>query len=534
MPVLSLDSEKLMIGAGGTLVIHDFAVGKGRRDTISNGTPIDDDDHHPKGKQEGEINVMGGKSMISCRKISLPPTAPRRSFEPAYGYTSPLEDITGLINLPDGQIVTSNLYGVLQRLKLPRREDPGGMFTNALQFAVASGRYEHPVNNAIESLSVSIVGGDGNGSGVSGSGSIDGKGSTGKAYMLTAAHDGLVSLYDASSPWKKPSIINVDSRPWSSHLDLQSPSPFAAIGISAIQPLLLFDIDSTGLRQPKFRTTTTDSKPSRYLGGSTQKTAVYDMTSPSHDSPSSLPPCSSLLTAWFDGFARLYDLRQPLPLIESTSTSTTDDRPQIMIQKPCMAFTDPWSDNALYSCAFSGHHVVAGGARHGMVHVWDPRMTRSGEGSLVGSKGKKNGSMFVASEWDKGDRSTGEIDGSEMEGGEMITKAWDGGWSIYTPSRTDSPVYSLQAEGSRIYGAMDLRAFVLSFDVFGSTPNSPASKGWDVVGKEIAFVPNVNERNSIGWGGRRQGEGRTKDYATGYRHREPSLRVFSSLGEEKR
>ncbi len=338
------------------------------------------------------------------------------------------DDITGLFKLPSGQYIISTIRGNLLRFALP--PPTGEAYTYRSSRAVNTAHYPHPGNNAIETLS--------------------GDGST----ILSAAHDGLISLFSASSPWIPPNTTQISDRPWSSLLSMNGSSPFAAIGTTSINPLQLYPILPTGI----------DTTSPTILSGPTKRSAVYSIANPPHTMtmPYTNSPSSLLLSAWFDGHARLHDLRSP-----SRSGAV-------------MEWSDPWSDTSLYSVTFAGMGCVVGGAgRHGLIHLWDPRM------------GHKSG------------------------------------WSAFVPGRPESPTYDLKGEGSRVWGVSSNSAFVLSFDITGEE-GEVDSQGWDVVPLNLRarnFPPRWNVRS--GRGGREM-----KDFATGYRHEDRSLKLFDSLGDE--
>jgi len=410
---MHLDGNQLLVTAGSVILVHDL--------------------HPPR-------NRFGGKSvsgLTECHTAARP---------------TALDDITGIVRLPDDQVIISTVRGKLQRLRLPpvERYRPAPR----LECAVAStAHYVHPANNAIETLSSS--------------GNI----------VLSAAHDGYVSLFNAKSPWMLPSTTHIGARAWSSLLNLNTSSPYAAIGSSGKEPLRLYSVTPSGIFSD-------GSKPFTTLTGPAKRSAVYSIATPPQDmsTPYSNSPSNLLLSAWFDGYARLYDLR------------CDNERKGAVMQ-----MTDPWSDSSLYSCTFAGlGFVAAGAARHGLVHVWDPRMLVSpGTANLLPNKTKRSG-----------------------------------GWSAFAPGRPESPVYDLQGEGSRIWAATSTSTFVMAFDV-ADREDRTGSYGWDIV--LPALRPSAVMAGRVRMSGRDEFlRDKLKDYATGYRHEDRSLRLFDSLGSGRR
>lgn len=232
------------------------------------------------------------------------------------------DDITGIVKLPSDQYMISTIGGKLQRITIPPIS--GKEHTYLSSRVGITAHYHHPAKNSIETLSS-----DGN-------------------TIISAAHDGLVSLFSASSPWIPPITTKIPSRPWSSLINMSASTPFAAIGTSSLNPLQLYPLRQTGF----------DTGSPTILSGPTTRSAVYSITGvpPTMAMPYTNSPSSLLLSAWFDGHARLHDLR-------SASKSGA-----------VMEWSDPWSDSSLYSVTFTGMGCIVGGAgRHGLIHVWDPR-----------------------------------------------------------------------------------------------------------------------------------------------------------------
>jgi hypothetical protein len=155
-----------------------------------------------------------------------------------------------------------------------------------------------------------------------------------------------------------------------------------------------------------------------------------------------------------------------------------------------MHLSDPWSDAALFSAAFVGPHgVVAGGAEHGVVHVWDVRFA----------------GRTLASPAD-------ELDADAA------------GWSVFSPHGRGSPVYALAGDGARVWGATERRAFVLAFDDGELGPAVGGHQG-DAGGAQRGRrgSPVKHDR---GWNTNCAAEARQK--VMGYRHGEGGMTLFES------
>lgn len=383
---------------------------------------------------------------------------------------SPLEDITGFYQCADGQVVSGNVGGVVQR----QRFSLDGYTKGSSQFAQSTAIYQSPAMQQIVEVS--------------------GSPSANSTLILSATKDGHASLFRAEAPWLPPSTINIQTRLWTAHLSMSSSQPYAAFGGSGgpSQALRIYPIAPTGILTP------VKTHPA-FLGTNHKRSAVYGLASPQPDMSMAYTnnPSSMLLSAWYDSVARLYDLR------------TSD----ALGRRPVVEMQDPWSHEALYCCDFVGNgQVVAGAARHGMLHIWDPRMVRSSE------KGRSSSAD-----------TSGVIVADSQES--AVFSQHRGGWTVYTPGQPDSPVYDIKAEGGRIWGVTNKRTFVLAFDTTGPTADAPGARGWDIVLPHMA--PQNRPHNGWNAGDRRGGDDAGRDYATCYEHGDRLLRPFYSLGAEK-
>jgi hypothetical protein len=231
--------------------------------------------------------------------------------------------------------------------------------------------------------------------------------------LLSLSSTGLAKLENLSaSDESSSSMIEVKSRSWVSLLSLNSSTPYAAFGTSSTTPVAIHPITNTQLSSvpsailytDKGVTLPTDRLPS---------TAVYGL---SHAPPSS-PWGSSkeiVVTGWFDGVVRCYDLRS------STRTSLESGRtqnPGPIPLRPVMSLSDKWSEEPIYSVSCGGgssSHIAAGTARHSVVSFWDVRYPKEG-------------------------------------------------WKVYAPGNDPSPVYSVILESSRFFGVTQSRPFVYDF-----------------------------------------------------------------------
>jgi WD40 repeat protein len=171
------------------------------------------------------------------------------------------------------------------------------------------------------------------------------------------------------------------------------------------------------------------SEPMAILSGPGRSTPVYTV---GQFLPGGSPEL--IATGWFDGKVRIYDLRSAsqsgFETLEGVEPATSSAGPTPL--NPVLTLSDPWrSFDPIYSLATRSemsdpqansqgglphqyHYLAAGSALHSVVCLWDVRRPSTG-------------------------------------------------WSVYAPGGDNSPVYTLRAEGSRVWGATQWRAFVLDF-----------------------------------------------------------------------
>lgn len=273
-------------------------------------------------------------------------------------------------------------------------------------------------------------------------------------FVATSVH-GRVSLYDANGsqlPTYSFDLPKPVGRAWCSLLATHSipgVDPFLALGVTSRQGLQIHSLGSTG--EP------TDV-PSRKLEGGRSTSSPYDLHLPPITSSHSP---SMLLSSWYDTHLRLHDLRSP------SQTAVID-------------LHDPFSDDALYSCAWLGEHYVAsGGSRHRKVAIFDIRYPRSG-------------------------------------------------WTTFAPSAGDSPVYSLIGDGGRLWGVTESQSWVMEFDGFRAVHEDAR--------------PQTTDEAEQGRGDGRwvRGVGRQsrptprpsvlpRSWVVGFEHRDSSLKLFRSV-----
>jgi hypothetical protein len=262
-------------------------------------------------------------------------------------------------------------------------------------FASQTARYDHP-HEAIKALSTS------------------------DSMALTMSATGLLSLFNANTPWVHPSMYHSQTTGWTCHLQLEANTPFAAAGLQSGASII-------PIRQSGFDSNT---PALARLGGPKHPCPVYAM---SPFLPGSSPDI--IAAGWYDGKVRVCDLRLPSVSAESSSSSPSSPSDPSLL-KPVLTLSDPWrSFDAVYSLSARGvpspsgdhshHYITAGSAQHSVVAIWDVRFPRAG-------------------------------------------------WSVYAPGGDRSPVYALVTEGSRIWGTTQSRAFVLDFAGGGA----PAGQQW--------------------------------------------------------
>lgn len=240
-----------------------------------------------------------------------------QEYPVANRYAGSKADIVGIHALSDGQLAIAQYDGTLQRVSIPD-------LINRQQGIRSTAHFVHPKGTNIHSLS--------------------GWNDT----LLTTSTQGLVSLWNARSPWQPPSAFTLPSstRAWSS---LLTPSS-AYLGLS--DRIAVHAATSSSFSSTPIRSLTGPDLPST--------SSAYAIRQPP---PTSIHNPSILLSAWYDSHLRIHDLRSPSAF-------------------PVQIFFDPWTwadGSAMYSCAFlAEYHLAGGGARHGTVSLFDTRYPKAG------------------------------------------------------------------------------------------------------------------------------------------------------------
>ncbi|GJE88280.1 F-box protein [Phanerochaete sordida] len=308
-----------------------------------------------------------------------PDVSPPVRLECAYTTSAfhPNRDITALTSLPDNgsdrTIVVGYADGNLERVTLPPCAEPAAQSGHI--DASLRERYDFHDGSLIEGLSVSA------------------------SHLLSLSSTGTAAFTSLASTELAPELVDVGTRCWSCHLEMGASSPYAAFGQTSLDPLSVHHISESHI----------SPQPSILLSSATpaeRSTAVYAI--------SSAPPACAwgaskeiLVSGWYDGIVRIFDLRTPTHL-------SADGAPSLL---PCMSICDPWTPEPIYSLSCGGgsaSHIAAGSARHSVLAFWDVR-------------------------------------------------AHTRGWSVHAPGNDSSPVYSVVMDGARVFGANESRAFVFDF-----------------------------------------------------------------------
>lgn len=314
IPVISLTEDRLLIGAGGKLIVHPLTPSNRR--------------------------TRGEKSQYGARTIEK---------ERVYAVTKKADgsrgDIVGIAPLTDGQVIVAQFDGTVQRLSLDGSAAPTG-----------PGQSVQPRSTAHYSSAKREAGT--------------------KAAIHTLAHDGdtfltttsspnpCAYIYLARSPWKDPvrlSFPTTEPRAWSSLITTSSGylAPSVMLGLSS--NISIYDLPTV-------------STSSSYNAAMIKQTPVRTLTGPDPPSRSSaydlhLPPAGSahhpalLLSAWFDSHLRLHDLRAP----QSEAVTEFSD-PWTWADGSAM-YSSAW---------FGEYGIAGGGARHGTVCLFDVRYPKKG------------------------------------------------------------------------------------------------------------------------------------------------------------
>jgi len=315
-------------------------------------------------------------------------------------------DITGVEFLPDGgrdeTLMVSNHSGSLIRIRLP---SSSGQITKNGVHAYNHSRFGRPPPPPLQVKSTAQY--------TNSSEAIRALTVVGTTAVALSAN-GVAFVLNAASPWIAPTTCVVGKKAWSVHIETRSSSPFLAVGT-----------DEAVVMHALINGSPSD-KPCAILGGPGNPTPVYCVGA---FIPGGNP--NIVASGWYDGKVRVHDLRSSQRTWLSETLSVSPDKRTVLA--PVMTFSDPWrSFDPVYSLAARGrmedekeglagggmphedHYLTAGSALHSVVCLWDVRRPSQS-------------------------------------------------WSVYAPGGDRSPVYSLKAEGSRLWGVTQWRAFVVDF-----------------------------------------------------------------------
>ncbi|CCL99264.1 uncharacterized protein FIBRA_01279 [Fibroporia radiculosa] len=341
-PVLAINTSRLVVGAGVTIYSYVFTTAKAG---VSPGIRL-----------EGSYTTS---SQLQARR-----------------------DITSIASVPDGGMDRAFYVGYadggVERVILPHVSSSSGS-----TFIEPSLREKHCYHgdDVVESISSS-----GN-------------------YVLSLSSGGTVAFMNLASSSFLPQLMGLGARSWSSYLSTRGSTPYAVLGTSSVDPLVVHSIYASEL----------SSSPTAVLSsGSTdgfrKPSAVYGISG----APLSSPWGSSdqiVVSGWYDGLVHVHDMRS------SARLCAIDHRDGPSPLRPVLSVYDPWTFEPNYCVACGGgssSFIAAGTARHSVVALWDVRSPAQG-------------------------------------------------WSVHAPGNDSSPVYSIVLESARLFGATQSRPFVLDF-----------------------------------------------------------------------
>ncbi|GAA5821305.1 hypothetical protein JCM3770_004580 [Rhodotorula araucariae] len=377
-----------------------------------------------------ELWTTRGDGAVEVVPVVVP--APRKGAA-----TSATDDVTALASgRAPGEIVVARHSGLVQRLRVALHGDARGRPTvleetarYAVSGAIASGdgatsvQSLHSEGGLLAAATTTRMRPPTPGAVLPSSGaSTPSLASSLSSRAAPKSH--AVTLHSLAAPWQSPDVLPFASKPWAVHL---SPSArWLAVGHTGTAPLSLYALDSTG--SPVDAPT--------HLVRTPRSTSVYGLATPGIFSAFTNPE-QVVLAALYDSTARVYDLRIPPPPTAGAGAGwDADDAVDARPRNEVLRLSDPWSDDASYALALGGAQgaiLAVGTARNAAVRLFDLRAP------TVPLRGQK--------------RAAG--DGQRR------------GITAFAPGKDRSPVYGLQAEGSRVWGVTDRRGFVLDFDAFG-------------------------------------------------------------------
>ncbi|TFK74822.1 hypothetical protein BDN72DRAFT_886208 [Pluteus cervinus] len=225
--------------------------------------------------------------------------------------------------------------------------------------------------------------------------------------LLSLTSTGIATLHDSKSLSLLGSHLELGTRGWTSLLSLRPSTPFAVFGTSSRNPLTVHAITNAELSSTPLAILHRNDQYSNVTSS-----AVYGICQPPLSSPWGSSP-HVVVSGWYDGIVRCYDLRSSL----RAQTDSHDTTPGPAPLRCVLSVSDPWSYEPIYSVSCGGGssaHIAAGSARHSVVSFWDVRQPKTG-------------------------------------------------WSVHAPGNDSSPVYTVILESSRLFGATQSRSFVYDF-----------------------------------------------------------------------
>jgi hypothetical protein len=313
------------------------------------------------------------------------------------GSQGPRRDITGITFVPgtEDTLCLGFQDGSLERVRLPSPPVPA----SRVQVLDANHRerYDLDAGSFIKSLSAS------------------------RDRLLAVSYSGRATLFAPDAAGPQPTHVELQRKCWAAHLNLRASAPFAAFGSTSATPLTVHAVAEAGLA----------AEPTAHLGAAGSehsRPAAYALCQPACAGGPWGAPDPLLISGWFDGVVRCYDLRSATPVSGAPGTPVA--------RRPVLSLHDPWAYEAFYAVGAGGGahaHVAGGSARHALVALWDVRRPRAG-------------------------------------------------WSAYGPGDGSSPVYALHVESARAFGATQSRAFALDFAP--GAPTAPVTKYMHATGHD--------------------------------------------------
>ncbi|KAF5314821.1 hypothetical protein D9619_007209 [Psilocybe cf. subviscida] len=400
-PVLAINNTRLVVGAGSNL--YSYIFGASPHPGVS-----------PPVQYEGTISLLPRFGSTAT------PVRPR--------------NITAISFVADGGL-DATLHvafqdGAIERVQLINSDDALTATRSSLP-PMPNGDFVESISSASDIVLSLSSAGHARLSPISSSSSI---------LASSSSSEDLITPYSSSS-------IDLKARSWASTLSLRASTPYAAFGTASTTPLNVHTIHQDGqlsaLPTAVLHTKHAGAVAAASLDIAQDKlpsSAVYGLAQGPPDSPWGASP-DVLVSGWYDGAVRCYDLRAAAHADSSVSSSAG----RTPVHTPVLTLQDRWSLEPIYSVACgggSGAHIAAGTARHSVVSFWDVRYCNTESG--YSNK--------------------------------------HGGWSVYAPGNDPSPVYAVVLESSRFFGVTQSRPFVYDFGPgvsLDTYPPIPQGRGVD-------------------------------------------------------